>query len=1041
MKTRAIGFSVITVVTTFWVGAQALAQLPSPTPRPLRVQLRFCGDDPGELASVASVRAAAAGQCPCGGFAKHTDYVRCVRSVAKAAVKSGALRKVCYLAAMRDAARSTCGRAAGAVTCCRVSAKEKRSCGISRSAERCRPVRGGTATAGNSESCYDACLPSLADVTLTDPQIQAAAATALDGIVDASWVNLALLVSRAFAELGVRLDEPTQTPTPQVPGPLQSVQVASETRDCLNTYCSDARYCGGASNSVNAPLGGSAGAYLLTNVYWYPPVGPCLNNACFLHDLRSFKSCIYGSSDAWGRPTGNPDCYFSPQSAGPSLDGGIQSIDGALFDSFSTCPDQDGVFASVDKLVHNIATLLDARPWCSDCPSCSVCKDDLCRTAACGGASCNSTTSMCACDINGCSTLRDFRCLDASPGSIEQQCLMGATGCLAWSVGQECANGCMNNQCAPPPCVTNGCATFQATQCLNSTTQQTCGDSGAGCLSWGADVPCDDGNACTVGDTCAGGVCQLGTAATCNNNGIRECSEQCDGTDDVACPGLCQSDCSCGVPAAASATPTPSPTPTVTPAETTPLASNLGGDHCSGTTENFGSTTPNMSIASVLTASSTGDAVSVQLRIHPWNGVQQGSAGVTLEIVPYGGSLTNVRGGPPLASASNSAFQLLADDASNVDTTFSLEPAAHLVAGISYALIVHYNTAENLNIGTPHYAVTLYDDSNGPCNPNGPGRSLGTSNFPANELWGSGLSTRTMRYLVSAGPLLPTPMPTATPGLGTICSTAPENGTAILTCPSGAITAIDFASYGTPDGTCGAFTLGACNAGNSLGIVTGACVGRTICAVAASNATFNDPCPGTAKRLYVQAQCGSGLVATPTPTLTALPAVDQSQTSADTSIDWSWNRTGPYIFDWRGIAQTFIPFATTLSAISVRICRNGSLAAYSGIDVHICTGLPCGLGGSSDITGSTLSGVEADNLVPACGFPVEVRFEFPTVTVTPGSTYSWSMGRTNFNGGNLLRSDYESTGDSYSGGVLYYQDDNGADKPMTGADWWFKTWL
>jgi hypothetical protein len=521
MRTRVIGLPVVVVVTTLWVGAQARAQVPSPTLRPLRVQSRFCGDDPGELASVASVRAATAAQCPCGGFAKHTDYVRCVRSVAKGAVKSGALRKACYLAAMRDASRSTCGRPTGAVTCCRVSVKGKTSCGVSSSFAKCRPLRGGTATIGNSEGCYDACLPSLADVTLSQAQIETAVGTALVGIADPWGRDLGVVMDRALAEIGVRAGAvPSPTPGPQASQRAEFV-VSTTSDDCLNNYCWYAEYCG-ESNS-DTYLGGKTAAS-----------GPCLNHACYNHDLSSFQSCIYGSTDPWGNPTGNPplpDCYFSPQSV---------SVDGALLEACLICPSVDGLlgnyFSNADNLVCGIAAALRVRPECSTTSN-LPCVADQCNSPACPGA-CNPATGRCgACATNGCPTLGGFRCLDASPGSIEQQCLMGATGCLAWGVGQECANGCMNNQCAPPPCVTNGCATFQATQCLNSTTQQTCGDSGAGCLSWGSDVQCDDGDPCTVGDTCSAGVCRPGTATTCNNNGIRECSEHCDGADlgDATC--------------------------------------------------------------------------------------------------------------------------------------------------------------------------------------------------------------------------------------------------------------------------------------------------------------------------------------------------------------------------------------------------------------------------------------------------------------------------------------------------------------------------
>lgn len=65
--------------------------------------------------------------------------------------------------------------------------------------------------------------------------------------------------------------------------------------------------------------------------------------------------------------------------------------------------------------------------------------------------------------------------------------------------------------------------------------------------------------------------------AECNNS-IREGDEQCDSSDDTACPGLCQPDCMC----APTPTPTVTPTPTTTPSATPSPTSACGGA-CPGT--------------------------------------------------------------------------------------------------------------------------------------------------------------------------------------------------------------------------------------------------------------------------------------------------------------------------------------------------------------------------------------------------------------------------------------------------------------------------
>ena len=94
----------------------------------------------------------------------------------------------------------------------------------------------------------------------------------------------------------------------------------------------------------------------------------------------------------------------------------------------------------------------------------------------------------------------------------------------------------------------------------------------------------------------------------------------------------------------------------------------------------------------------------------------------------------------------------------------------------------------------------------------------------------------------------------------TICGIANEGGSITLTVPpNNSITSIDFASYGTPDGTCNNFTLGACHAANSLSIVEAVFVGQSSATINATNGVFGDPCGGTVKRLYIQATYSSTL--------------------------------------------------------------------------------------------------------------------------------------------------------------------------------------
>ncbi|MEP7278258.1 MAG: hypothetical protein ABI813_06435 [Bacteroidota bacterium] len=86
------------------------------------------------------------------------------------------------------------------------------------------------------------------------------------------------------------------------------------------------------------------------------------------------------------------------------------------------------------------------------------------------------------------------------------------------------------------------------------------------------------------------------------------------------------------------------------------------------------------------------------------------------------------------------------------------------------------------------------------------------------------------------------------------------NGTVTLTAPAGQVfKTIIFASYRTPNGSCGSFTLGGCNATNSTTLVSAALFGLNTGSINATNTVFGDPCGGTVKRLYVEASYGVAL--------------------------------------------------------------------------------------------------------------------------------------------------------------------------------------
>ncbi|KAH9804748.1 Beta-galactosidase 7 [Citrus sinensis] len=94
--------------------------------------------------------------------------------------------------------------------------------------------------------------------------------------------------------------------------------------------------------------------------------------------------------------------------------------------------------------------------------------------------------------------------------------------------------------------------------------------------------------------------------------------------------------------------------------------------------------------------------------------------------------------------------------------------------------------------------------------------------------------------------------------VGTACGQAHENKTMELTCHGRRISEIKYASFGDPQGACGAFKKGSCEAEiDVLPLIEKQCVGKKSCSVEASEANLGaTSCvTGTVKRLVVEALC------------------------------------------------------------------------------------------------------------------------------------------------------------------------------------------
>ncbi|KAL5697624.1 Beta-galactosidase 7 [Ranunculus cassubicifolius] len=104
----------------------------------------------------------------------------------------------------------------------------------------------------------------------------------------------------------------------------------------------------------------------------------------------------------------------------------------------------------------------------------------------------------------------------------------------------------------------------------------------------------------------------------------------------------------------------------------------------------------------------------------------------------------------------------------------------------------------------------------------------------------------------------PTQVSFQTVTIGKVCANVLEWKTLELSCQGGrSLSAIEFASFGNPQGTCETFQKGTCESENSLSVVQKACVGKESCSIDVSKATFGvKSCSHIAqRRLAVQAIC------------------------------------------------------------------------------------------------------------------------------------------------------------------------------------------
>ena len=217
-----------------------------------------CGDDPGDEAAKAAVRAAVESQCPCANAVDRVSYLRCAKDVIAQAVSAGTLQRACSSAVKRCATKSTCGRPPGYVTCCRTTATGKTKCSVKKSAAKCRAPRGGTSHVSACPSCCDACSLGVcaasptdtptANIPLGTPTGTATATATVAGTAAATITPTPTAIPPTATVTATRTvtATPTITATPTLPAICQSVVGLPPLAQIPVTLQEGSSQCGGA---------------------------------------------------------------------------------------------------------------------------------------------------------------------------------------------------------------------------------------------------------------------------------------------------------------------------------------------------------------------------------------------------------------------------------------------------------------------------------------------------------------------------------------------------------------------------------------------------------------------------------------------------------------------------------------------------------------------------------------------------------------------------------------------------------------------------
>lgn len=184
---------------------------------------------------------------------------------------------------------------------------------------------------------------------------------------------------------------------------------------------------------------------------------------------------------------------------------------------------------AIGSATFNVAPTLIASPTIAPCALCNSdaeCDDgNPCTANTCIPATgCSNPAISGPCDDGNACTTNDFcafsLCLSVTPvvcddgNPCTDNSCNPATGCQSVPNSAACDDG---DACTLQDTCAGGICTGNPIDCSdgNPCTDNAC--VGGNCVSTDNTAPCEDGDACTVGDVCNGGNCQSGAPAVCDD--------------------------------------------------------------------------------------------------------------------------------------------------------------------------------------------------------------------------------------------------------------------------------------------------------------------------------------------------------------------------------------------------------------------------------------------------------------------------------------------------------------------------------------------